>query len=77
MLIRGPLDEPLAFEGVEAIESGFVGGNLTAGLDFADQGGITVLQHIALDKLKDRLLFVRQGGCQTGLRLEANRVIKR
>ncbi len=77
MLVWSALDEPFAIKGVQAIESRLIGGNLTAGLDFADQGGTVVLQHIALDELKHRLLLMRQGDRQARLRFEENRVIKR
>ena len=69
MLIGPALDEALALEGVEAVDDRLIGGNLTTGLDFSDEGSATVLADVVLDKLEHRPLFLGQGMLrQTGLR---------
>ena len=60
VLVRGPLDEPLALERVEPIQRGLVGRNLAAELNLADQGGLAVALEIPLDELIDRLLLLCQ-----------------
>ena len=52
-------DVSFPFQGVEAIESGFIGGDLATGLDFADEGRLVVVGEILPDEVEHRLLFAR------------------
>jgi hypothetical protein len=48
VLVGGSLDESLALNGVEAVDDGFVGGNLASELDLSDEGGVAVLVDVLL-----------------------------
>ena len=69
VLVRNTPDEPFVLKRVEAIKSGLIRGDLTPGLDLADQGREMVFARIPLNEVKHRLLFLSEVGlCQTGLR---------
>ena len=70
VLIGDAPDEPLVLQGTEAVDGGFVRGNLTGGLDFADKRGLTVFGDVRLDIVEHRLLLLGQQMIrgQTGLR---------
>jgi hypothetical protein len=58
MLVRSAPDEPFPLEGVEPVHDGFVGGDVTARLDFADERGVPMLSDVALNILEDPLLLL-------------------
>lgn len=61
MLIRPALDIPFAFQGVEAVNGGFVGEDLAARLDLADQRRLPVLIEIPRDERQHQPLFFGHG----------------
>jgi len=62
VFVGGALDEALAFKGAEAVEDGFVGGDLAAVLDLTEQRTSTVRREVLLDILQDRLLLAGEFG---------------
>ena len=60
MLVGDALEVALALEGVEAVQRRLVGGDLTAGLNLSDQGGLAVLGVEVLDELERSLLLMGQ-----------------
>lgn len=61
MLVGDAAQVPLPFQGVEAIERRLIGSDLAAELNFPDEGRLAVFVEVALDELKDRLLFLSEG----------------
>ena len=57
VLVWRPPNEPLALQGVEAVDGGLVGNDLARRLDLPDERGAAVLGDIALDILQHDLLF--------------------
>ena len=77
MLIGGAFNEPLVFEGIEAVNGGLIGDNLASELNLTDEGRASVFADIVLDKAEHRLLFLcKQIRCQTGLRQQGKVAMK-
>ena len=59
MFVEDALDKTFVFEGVQTVNGGFIGSDLTTFLDFPDERGDMVFDKVALDKVEHRLLLVR------------------
>ena len=60
MLVGQAPDQPLPLERIEPVEGGLVRRDLTAELDFADEGGAAILAEIPEQKFEYRLLLLCQ-----------------
>ena len=77
MLVGGASNEPFVFEGIEAVNGGLIGDNLTSELDLSDEGGLPVFADVAMDEVEHRLLFLGEGAVrQTRLRHLRTNAIK-
>ena len=77
MLVRGPLDKSFAFQRIQAIKRGFVGGDLAGKLNLPDEGRFPVFDKVALHKVEhDLLLLGEEEFRQDGLRRWGNLTIK-
>jgi hypothetical protein len=71
VLVGGAFNEPLALQGIEPVNGGFVRGDLAVSLDFADQGGLAVFTEVALDEREHGLLLFGKGKpCHAGTGVE-------
>ena len=60
MLVGFAFDEPLVLKRVEAVDHRFIGDDPTGGLDFSDEGPVSVLGDVLLNEREDLFLLVRQ-----------------
>ena len=70
VLVGDAPDEPFMLQRRQAINGRLIGGDLAGGLDFSNEGGMTVFGDVRLDIVEHRLLLLGEKRLlsQTGLR---------